>query len=155
MRRKDYIAKTISTFFYVGYLPFIPGTFGSLCGLGLFFLLRSNFYLYAGVALLITLLGFLVSGEAEKAFGRKDPPCIVIDEVAGMLLSLIFLPYDLRLVIAGFIIFRLLDALKPYPIGSLQRLKGGIGVMGDDLIAAVYTNLILQVVAKFAVFKVV
>lgn len=153
MRLKDFTVKTISTFFYVGYLPFIPGTFGSIFGLFLFFLVKDSPFLYAGVTLLITVLGFSVSGQAEKIFGQKDCRYIVIDEIAGMLLSLMFLPYDLKLVIAGFVIFRLLDALKPYPIGRLERLKGGVGVMSDDIMAAVYTNLILQVTARLASFK--
>jgi len=153
MRLKDFTVKTISTFFYVGYLPFIPGTFGSIFGLFLFFLVKDSLFLYAGVTLLITVLGLSVSGQAEKIFGQKDCRYIVIDEIAGMLLSLMFLPYDLKLVIAGFVIFRLLDALKPYPIGRLERLKGGVGVMSDDIMAAVYTNLILQVTARLASFK--
>jgi phosphatidylglycerophosphatase A len=145
-----FLTKTISTFFYSGYFPLIPGTAGSLAGLALYFLLKDDPLAYIFVLSVLLILGFLVSGQAEKVFGRKDPPCVVIDEVCGMLLSLLFLPYDIKLVIIAFLIFRILDTLKPYPIGSFEKLKGGFGVMSDDIIAGLYANLILQVVVSFA-----
>lgn len=149
----NFLIKLFSTFFYVGYLPFIPGTFGSIAGIIIFFLLRNNFFLYLWLTWLVMLLGFLVAGEAEKIFGKKDAGCIVIDEASGMLLSLAFIPYDIRLVIIAFGLFRILDALKPYPAGVLQNLKGSLGVMSDDLVAALYTNIILQVVLRGVSFK--
>lgn len=80
---------------------------------------------------------------------KKDAKCIVIDEVGGMLLSLIFIPHDIKLVIIAFLLFRILDMLKPYPIDALQNLKGSAGIMSDDLVAGLYTNIILQVVLRF------
>lgn len=77
----------------------------------------------------------------------------MIDEVSGMLLSLIFLPYDIKLVIIAFILFRILDTLKPYPLGRLQNLAGSIGIMSDDIVAGLYTNIILQVVLRLVSFK--
>ncbi|MFA5311118.1 MAG: phosphatidylglycerophosphatase A [Candidatus Omnitrophota bacterium] len=145
--------KILSTFFYVGYLPLIPGTFASLAGILVYILIQGYALNHALVALLITITGFLVSGPAEKAMQRKDPPCIVIDEVAGMLLSLLFLPYDIRIVALAFILFRLLDTLKPYPAGPLEKLKAGAGIMADDLIAGIYTNIILQVVLRAISFR--
>lgn len=142
------ITKTISTFFYVGYLPFIPGTFGSVAGLGLVFLVRDNLLVYILVTVAVTISGFLFSGRMERLLNKKDARCIVIDEVSGMLLSLLFIPYDIKLVIIAFFIFRLLDTLKPYPAGPLQRLHGSSGIMLDDLLAAFYTNIILQVVLR-------
>ena len=142
-----------STFFYVGYLPLIPGTFGSIAGLFLFYLVKNNWPFYLLVTSALITLGFLVSGEAERIFNKKDARYIVIDEVTGMLLSLAFIPYDLRLVIIAFFLFRLLDTLKPFPAGRIEGLKGGAGVMGDDIIAGLYTNIILQVVLRFASFK--
>lgn len=99
------------------------------------------------------ILGFLVAGRAEEIFNKKDARYIVIDEIVGMLLSLIFIPYDIKLVIIAFIIFRILDALKPYPAGSLENLKGSLGVMSDDIIAGLYTNIILQIVLRLASLK--
>lgn len=138
------LVKTIGTFFYVGYFPLIPGTAGSLAALLLFFLIRSNPAVYLITTLILLALGLSVSGLAERMIGRRDPPCIVIDEVCGMLISLMFLPYDIKIVIAAFFVFRLLDTLKPWPIGWFERLKGGWGIMSDDIIAGIYTNLILQ-----------
>ena len=94
------------------------------------------------------ILGFGFCTKAEKKLERKDSPKIVIDEVAGMLLCFLFLPFSLQTLILGFFIFRLLDAVKPYPANKLQRLSGAPGIMGDDIVAAFYTNLILQVVTR-------
>ena len=145
--------KILSTFFYIGYLPLIPGTFGSLGGIFLFYLIKINALNYPLFTLLVIVLGFLVCGKAEKEMQKNDPRCVVIDEVSGMLLSLLFIPYDLKLVIIAFILFRILDMLKPYPAGSLEKLKGSVGIMSDDLIAGLYTNLILHVVIRVTSFK--
>jgi len=150
---RKFTFKTLSTFFYIGYLPFIPGTFASIVGVFLFYLIKDNSAMHILFTLTLIILGFLVAGKAEEIFQRKDARCIVIDEVAGMLLSLIFIPYDIKLVIIAFIIFRILDALKPYPAGTLQNLKGSLGIMSDDIIAGLYTNIILQVVLRLASFR--
>jgi phosphatidylglycerophosphatase A len=144
----------LSTFFYVGYLPFIPGTFGSAAGILLFYLIKDNDVFYILFTLIMVILGFSVAGRAEKIFNKKDAKCIVIDEVSGMLLSFMFLPYDIKLVIMGFILFRIFDSLKSYPANHMERLEGGIGIMSDDIIAGLYTNLILQVVLRLASFNV-
>lgn len=109
--------------------------------------------LYLLLTLIFILLGLSITGRSERILGRKDPPCVVIDEVAGMFISLIFLPYNLRLVILAFILFRILDIFKPYPISKLQKVAGGAGIMGDDIIAGLYTNIILQLVLRFSSFK--
>ncbi len=150
MRIRKIIIKTISTFFYIGYLPFIPGTFGSIAGIILFYLIKDNLLVYTLFTLLLITLGFLVAGETEKILNKKDARCIVIDEVCGMLLSLIFVPYDIKLVIIAFVLFRILDSLKPYPVGRFQDLRGSPGVMLDDIVAGLYTNIILQVVWRLA-----
>ena len=153
MNIRNYIIKISSTFFYIGYLPFIPGTFGSLAGLFLFYLLKGSIAVYLLFVLPLIILGYMVAGKAEEIFQQKDARCIVIDEVCGMLLSLIFIPADLKLALIAFIIFRLLDALKPYPAGLLQDLKGSIGVMSDDIVAGIYTNIVLQVAFRLVSFK--
>ncbi|MBP7836356.1 MAG: phosphatidylglycerophosphatase A [Candidatus Omnitrophica bacterium] len=143
-----FLVKTVSTFFYVGYFPLIPGTAGSVAAIFLFFLIKNNPLTYLAILLILLILGFLVSGAAEKIMRKTDPPCLVIDEVCGMLIGLLFLPYDIKLVIIAFLIFRILDTLKPYPISSFEKLKGGWGIMSDDIIAGLYTNLILQAVVS-------
>jgi len=154
MHIRDSICRLITTFFYLGYLPFIPGTFGSIAGLCIFFFVKDDIFVYTVVTLVLTILGFLLSGRAEEIFKKKDHRSIIIDEVCGMLLSLAFLRYDIKLVIMGFFIFRLLDTVKPYPADKLQDLKGGSGVMSDDIVAGLYTNLILQAVARLTSFRI-
>ena len=153
MKLSNFIVKTLSTFFYIGYLPLIPGTFASIAGVFLFYFLKDNLLIYIFSILFLLLIGILVGERAEEVFQRKDCPFIVIDEVLGMLLSLIFIPYDIKLVIIAFVIFRILDTLKPYPASMLQNLKGGIGIMGDDIVAGLYTNIILQLALRLAVFS--
>lgn len=145
---KAFLVKMITTGFGAGYLPWMPGTYGSLAGLGIFWLVRDNLIFQAVSILILLSLGFWLSGKAEKLFKQKDPPLIVIDEISGMLLSLLFVPYDLTVVLIAFLIFRILDTLKAYPGGKIQHIRGSMGVMADDIIAAVYTNLILQIVTR-------
>jgi phosphatidylglycerophosphatase A len=154
MKIRKLFILTASSFFYVGYLPLVPGTFGSLTGAILFLSVKNNTANYLLLTLSLTLLGFLVSGTAEMMAGEKDASHIVIDEVSGMLLSLFFIPYDIKLLFLAFILFRILDSFKPFPAGSLQKLRGSLGIMGDDIIAAIYTNIILQLVLRLASFKI-
>jgi phosphatidylglycerophosphatase A len=150
--RKSLI-KLISTFFYLGYVPKMPGTAASIAGVFLYFLFCRDNLAYWFLTGVCVILGLLVCGKAEKVFERKDPSAIVIDEVAGMLVSLLFLPCDIRIALAAFVLFRFFDILKPFPIKNLQELPGSMGVMSDDLLAAVYTNSILQLVIRFAACK--
>lgn len=147
------LVKILATFFYAGYFPLVPGTFASMLGLILLFLVKDNFLIYGSITVILVILGFFVAGRAERIFQQKDSRFIVIDEVAGMFLCLAFLPYDIRLLLAGFFLFRLLDTLKPFPAGRLQNLKGSRGIMLDDVVAAFYTNIILQIVFRFASFR--
>lgn len=145
------LIKLIASFFYLGYAPYIPGTIASSVGLGLYLLWRNNFFLYTSSLFIICILGFLVSSWAEKIFQEKDSPKIVIDEVAGVLLSFWTLKLDLILLVTGFFIFRALDAVKVYPANKVEECKGSCGIMGDDLIAAVYTNIALQIVTRILI----
>lgn len=132
----------------------MPGTFGSICAVAIYYFLGGSQFQLLLFTLLMMLIGFLVCSPAEKIFSKKDAPCIVIDEVAGMLLSLLFLPFNPKLILIGFLLFRLLDTLKPYPAGKIQELKGGVAIMGDDIVAGLYTNIILQVVLRYASSKI-
>ncbi len=147
------IIMTLSTFFYLGYLP-MSGTLASIAGLFLFYLIRGNTSLQVALTLFCLFLGIALSAEAEKITGKKDAPCIVVDEVTGMLVSLLFLPYDIRSAVLAFFLFRILDILKPYPINNLQSLPSGLGVMADDVVAGIYTNIILQSVLRLASFRI-
>ena len=147
----DSLAKTIASVFFIGYLPLIPGTFGSIAGVGLFYLLRgSSSPIYFLTILVVTILGLATGGRVEKLLNKKDPRCVVIDEVMGMLIALSFMPVNLKIVILAFFIFRILDTLKPFPAGRLQYLPGAVGVMVDDLVAGIYTNIVLQIILRLA-----
>lgn len=144
------LIKVISTVFGIGYSPFLAGTMASLAGFFAYiFFIRQNLVLHRGVVLAITLIGFWVSGKAEKVFNKKDAREIVIDDFNGMLIGVLGMPFSLRFAILGFIVFRVMDGLKPYPIYKMEKLKGSWGVMGDDLLAGLYTNIVLQLVLKF------
>ena len=147
------IKKLITTFLYVGYLPLIPGTFGSLAGLFIYYFLKENFYILILFHCLILILGFLLAGETAKLFIRRDPPQIVIDEINGMFICFLGLfPGQIgespdRLILSlGFIIFRILDAIKPYPANRFHHMRGSLGIMGDDIVAGIYTNIILRLI---------
>ena len=158
----DYLAISIATF-GVGYLPLIPGTFGSLVSVGIFLLftqLLTGTALFAVVLLFtltVTFSGIWAASRTEELAGRKDPGKVVVDEVAGQMLALlpltVFALQPLtRGVIVSFILFRLFDIFKPYPAGRFERLKGGYGIMCDDLVAggyvAVITSTIVMVFGK-------
>lgn len=143
----DWFIKFVATAGFLGFLPVMPGTFGSCAGLAVFFLVRSVSWGVPAAAAAALAVGFLIAGRAERIFGEKDSRHIVIDEVAGMLIGLLFVPYDFVLCLIGFLMFRIFDTLKPFPAGRLQELKGATGIMLDDIIAGIYTNLVLQAIA--------
>lgn len=145
-----FLIKLISTFFFVGYTPFVPGTAASLLACLLIFTLRNNQGIFLSLTLSLIIAGFLISRSAEKVFKRKDAAPIVIDEVGAMFLSLVFLPLELRVIFCAFLLFRIFDALKVFPAARLERLSGSYGIMLDDIIAALYTNLVLQIAIRFA-----
>ena len=147
MNFRDKAAVFLATGFYVGNIPFAPGTFGSLIGLPLCFLL-AGIQLPAAMTAAVLIIGLAVwiAGTAEKALGHKDPGCIVIDEIAGMVVTLIGLPFNFTTVVTGFILFRILDILKPFPIRVLdKRLSGGLGIVADDVVAGALANISIRI----------
>lgn len=149
MRRLQMI---IATGLGTGYLPLVPGTWGSMLGVGIYALLAWSGGWPAALAglLVVTVLGFWTAGPAERHAGRTDPRLVVVDEIAGQMLSLIFLPLTAGTLLAGFFLFRLLDIVKPFPARRLESLHGGSGIMADDLMAGLYANLLLQALVRFA-----
>ena len=133
----------IATGGYVGYLPWAPGTFGSLLGFLLLWPLEPG-----TVQILVTLLligvGIVVAGRAAAVMGSQDPPAIVIDEIAGIALATALLPNHLLERVGAFVLFRIFDVAKPIPARWAERLPGGLGIVGDDLVAGLYANLIIQ-----------
>jgi phosphatidylglycerophosphatase A len=141
----DYLALAISTW-GVGFLPIAPGTFGSLVGIGVFLLLGSLVPQVVGIVA-ITWAGIWAASRTERILRLKDPGKVVVDEVSGQMISLLplsLLPSPGRSgIIVSFILFRLFDIFKPYPARRFERLRGGLGIMADDLVAGVYAALVL------------
>jgi phosphatidylglycerophosphatase A len=138
------LAVLLSTVLYVGYVPFAPGTFGSAAGLVVYAAIAWTGSPEVAAILAIFVVGAWAGTIAEQYFGGVDPGPIVIDEVLGMLVTLAFIPVGWSGAITGFVLFRIFDVIKPFPAGRLERLHGGLGVMADDAMAAVYANLALR-----------
>jgi len=174
---KDYLALAIATC-GVGYLPLAPGTWGSLLGVVCYLLLRyvvfnlfpgpqlrnsgisdqSGFIIFLFQFILIALvvaisvIGTWAATRVEKISQRKDPSMVVIDEVAGQLLTFFIVLEVLRLrwIVLGFILFRFFDIVKPFPARRIEAMPGGLGVMGDDLIAGLYSTWVLAAVMEIS-----
>jgi len=140
------LAVFVATVAYCGYFPIAPGTVGSAAGLLVYLLVwwAQSPLVEIGLIVAVFAAGTWAATEAERFFGGIDPGPVVIDEVLGMLITLAFMPVGLATAIAGFVLFRTFDVIKPYPANRLERLHGGIGVMADDAMAAVYANLVLR-----------
>ena len=136
----------VATCGYLGYVPIAPGTFGSALGLGVFFAVRETASVPVEVAAIVVLfaVGVWSGTVAEHHFGGIDPGPVVIDEVVGMLITLAFIPVTLTGAVVGFVVFRVLDVVKPWPSASFEKLPGGLGVMADDGMAAIYGNLVMH-----------
>ena len=147
---RDRLALWLATGGYTGYARFAPGTAGSLVGLLLYLPIVAKPALVQ-IALVGTLFGVGVwaSERAEKIFRITDPHPVVIDEIVGMWISLLFLPHTPGYLLAAFFLFRVFDVLKPFPAKQAEHLTGGWGIMADDVIAALYANVVLQAVQIF------
>jgi len=139
-----------STGFGVGYSPVAPGTLGTLIAIPVYYFLSN----IPSPIYEITLIGFFflsvwISENAEIFFGKKDDRRIVIDEMMGFFITMLWIPKANHFIVIGFFLFRLFDILKPFPIRRLERgLKGGFGVVLDDVIAGVYANIILHLIGR-------
>ena len=145
------VSRTIASLFYVGFIPGMPGTYGSIITALVFFLIYSlngpiQYEFHLGTVCRITLIGILTSAVIGRRTGVEDPSYIIIDEVAGQLLTFLFLPVTGLNIILGVLAFRTFDIWKPYPIRKLESLGNGVGVMADDLLAGIYGNIVLQIV---------
>ena len=136
----------------LGYVPFAPGTFGSALGLVVFLLVRQVTSPAGEIAVIVVLFAVGVwSGTiAEERLGGVDPAPVVLDEVVGMLITLALLPVTVVGAIIGFLVFRVFDVIKPWPSARMERWPGGLGVMADDAMAALYSNLVMQGLIAFS-----
>jgi len=139
------ILKNFSTLGFIGYLPFAPGTFGTIAAVIFFALLKPSFAVHVFLLITIALFGAFASHRTERILNEKDSRHIVIDEFAGYALSILALPFTLPYLISAFLLFRFFDILKPPPIRWIEKtLPGGAGIMADDLMAGIYANALLQ-----------
>lgn len=133
-----------------GKAPVAPGTAGTVVGLLLYLGVRDLApVFYALLVGLLCIVGTWTAGKAEALLGKEDDPSIVIDEIAGYLIALFLVPHGWTFVIAGFVLFRIFDIAKPWPVFQLQSFHGGLGIMLDDIAAGIYTNIVLQIAAFF------
>jgi phosphatidylglycerophosphatase A len=143
-----YFILLLATGFGVGYSPIAPGTLGTLIAIPVYYFLSTiPSPLYEITLIAFLFLSVWISENAEIFFGKKDDTRIVIDEMIGFLIAMLWVPKTTRFIIIGFFLFRFFDILKPFPIRGLEkRLKGGFGVVLDDVLAGVYANIILEIV---------
>jgi phosphatidylglycerophosphatase A len=140
------MAKLIATVFYIGYAPVAPGTFGSLAALAFVWIFKPDVLPLLAILTAVFIAGVLSSHAVEKNTGIKDGKYIVIDEFAGYLVSVAFLPLTGGYIISAFFLFRFFDILKPPPIRNIEKtFHGGLGIMLDDLSAGIFTNILLQI----------
>lgn len=148
MKFREHAVLFLATGFYIGRVPFAPGTFGTLIGLPLCLLIsRLPFGLAVVCVALFIWCAIGLASAAEKIIQQKDPGQIVIDEIAGFLVVFVGLPFNVYSAVLGFILFRGFDIFKPFPIRLLERkVSGGSGIVIDDVIAGLYAHLILRLV---------
>lgn len=145
----------LSSGFRLGYLPFAPGTFGTLPGLPICWLLSKLDTTVSFLLIVVSIpLAVWLADEAEKILDKKDPGTVVIDEIAGMVITLAGLPFNFVTAMLGFTLFRIFDITKPYPIRFLDRkLRGGIGIVLDDIMAGIFANITLRIIIKLIDIK--
>jgi phosphatidylglycerophosphatase A len=164
----DHIALAFTTW-GVGYIPGAPGTYGSLIGVGIYLgglqlleqiapkiLPQQAAALGAVLLFAFVLIGIWASDKSIPLLGNNDPSEAVVDEVAGQLVTFFFLSdgFSVRWqsILVGFLLFRLFDIWKPYPIDDLQHLPGGLGICADDIVAGVYAGICLSVIYAFSIY---
>ena len=153
MNLRDRVVLALATGFSVGRIPRAPGTFGTLLGIPICFGLSG---IGMGLTLCVVagfgLLAVWIAGEAERFLGQKDASCIVIDEAVGIVVALAGIPLTPLNITAGFIAFRVLDVIKPFPARYLDaQAPGGWGIVLDDVVAGVYSNIFLRILSTLLI----
>ncbi len=140
------LLKNIATLGFIGYLPVAPGTWGTAAGV--IFIMLIPLSQTALLVLIISgiLIGTVAAGTAERLIGETDSSHIIVDEFVGFLVSVVFIPHSYGYLASAFLLFRIFDILKPFPIGWVEKaVKGGAGIIADDIMAGIFTNLVLQI----------
>ncbi|MBN1498750.1 MAG: phosphatidylglycerophosphatase A [Spirochaetes bacterium] len=144
----------LATGFYSGLCPKAPGTAGSFAAMVIYCIMGAVFKEKTGVIIACVfaiglLPAIIISDSAEKIFNEKDPQKVVIDEFFGLWITFVFVPFSFKVALIGFVLFRIFDICKPFPINYLQRIKGGLGIMIDDLLAGLYVRIIFALLLYF------
>jgi len=150
MQLSDRTVRMLATFFYIGRWPAGPGTAASLAGAFLAVMMQGHWVVYLLVLAAVAAAGFRVSGRMEELEGKKDPGCVVIDEAAGILISFFALPLSWATFWSAFFLFRAFDMFKIYPVGCFEKMGGAKGIMMDDIVAGIYTFVIMQIAVRLA-----
>ena len=146
MKQINWFEKLIGSGFYTGYIPIASGTFGSLVAIIIYLIPGfENLYIIIPAIILFFVYGLFVSTKFENVYG-KDPGQCTVDEVVGTWISLIALPKSVLIILTSFLIWRLLDIIKPFPARNSEKLNGGFGIMIDDVISAIYSLLIVHLI---------
>jgi len=151
---KERISFCLATAFCIGTIPGAPGTYASLATALAFYQIYRIEYrmvpaLHLSAICLITFAGIFASMRVSRRLNDEDPKSVVIDEVAGQLTALLFVPVNFWNLGAAFVLFRIFDIWKPYPIRKLESLRNGVGIMADDLVAGAYASAVLQLANRF------
>lgn len=155
MEKKYSLNYFFVTFLYTGYIPIAPGTWGTLCGLLFWLIIPISTNLFVRILLVTAtyITGILVSGSIERKQNSKDPGYIVIDEVVGIWITILFIPlslqYDPIQLLMAFILFRFFDITKIFPINACEKLKGGLGIMTDDVAAGLMAGFVILTINQF------
>lgn len=154
MVKINFIDRALGSGFYTGYVPLAPGTFGSIAALLLYSLPGfESPPILISMIIIFSFYGIYVGGKFESVYG-KDPSQCTIDEMVGMWISLLFLPKTIFISLFAFVVWRIMDIIKPYPARQLEKLKGGLGIMLDDIVASIYSFLIVHLILRIFTWQV-
>ena len=143
-----FTADWYSTCFRIGYFPLAPGTLGSLIAFIAWILLPETSIISLIIAIsIIFIIGVFSTGFIEKSYKIQDPSYIIIDEWVGMWIALLFVPNETIWLVLSFVLFRIFDILKIYPVNKMEKLNGGMGIMLDDVVAGLYAGTITSIIA--------
>jgi phosphatidylglycerophosphatase A len=149
----SFTTKLFASALFSGYSPIASGTVGSAVALAVYFIPGFESFLIIGTTILIVfILGMKAANTMEQRYGH-DPAEVTIDEVVGMWISLFLLPKKIFIIIAAFVTFRFFDIVKPFPARKFDTMRGGFGIMMDDVIAGIYANIILQIALRIPVIR--
>ncbi len=139
-------ARLVATFFGIGHVSLAPGTVATIAAIPLYLAAwyTGGHVAVMALAILLMMAGIAAAGSLESSLGYHDPPEVVIDEVAGFLTTMAFLTPGPLTVTGGFLLFRALDIIKPWPASAAEKLRGGWGIMADDIVCGLMANMLLQ-----------